>query len=152
MTLNNIELNRPSDIIDGFASSFKSVYASNNSNNSNISDTNNININESICLDSISIAEIELQIKQLNNKPTIGPDQVPNCIVKGCSVSFASALYHIFNLSLQTGIYPKIWKVVLYRFINLKTKLTLKIIAQYEYYPTLANCLNHYIHFTLPKN
>jgi hypothetical protein len=40
----------------------------------------------------------------------VGPDKIPNFIMKGCSEILTPLLRHIFNLSLSTGKFPSLWK------------------------------------------
>jgi retron-type reverse transcriptase len=41
---------------------------------------------------------------------SVGLDEIPNFIIKGCSDIFIPLLRHMFNLSLSTGKFPSLWK------------------------------------------
>ena len=49
-------------------------------------------------------------IRKLKPKAAPGPDQVPCYILKGCRNEFTPVLQQIFNISLQSGTFPKSWK------------------------------------------
>ena len=48
--------------------------------------------------------------KSLKGKPTAGDDDIPENLVKQCMQLIKGPLAHIYNLSLNSGVFPDIWK------------------------------------------
>ena len=48
--------------------------------------------------------------KSLNGKPTAGDDDIPDNLVKQCVQIIKGPLTHIYNISLNSGVFPDIWK------------------------------------------
>ena len=48
--------------------------------------------------------------KSLKGKPTAGDDDVFENLVKQCVQLIKGPLAHIYNLSLNSGVFPDIWK------------------------------------------
>ena len=59
----------------------------------------------------ISITDILTSSKTLKCKLTSGPDGVPGFVARDCAGALSAPLCHIFNLILQTGVFPILWKV-----------------------------------------
>jgi hypothetical protein len=53
---------------------------------------------------------MEQVIKGLKNKLSQGFDEIPTSLVKQCLCYFIQPLVHIYNVSLQTGIFPDMTK------------------------------------------
>ena len=53
---------------------------------------------------------VEQVIKGLKNKLSPGFDEIPTSLVKQCLCYFIKPLVHIYNVSLQTGIFPDMIK------------------------------------------
>ena len=49
-------------------------------------------------------------IKKLKSSLTVGVDNVPSLIVKGCIDGFIYPLIILFNFSLKTNTFPDVWK------------------------------------------
>lgn len=47
---------------------------------------------------------------KLENSSSYGPDKIPAILIKMCRNELVKPLCHILNRSLQTGIFPEIWK------------------------------------------
>ena len=58
----------------------------------------------------ILISDIFTKISNLDINKGPGPDGVPPIFLKKCSFNISRPLFHIFNLSLRTGIFPDYWK------------------------------------------
>jgi hypothetical protein len=58
----------------------------------------------------ISDSDVERAISRLRSMKCVGPDEIPNFIMKGCSEILTPLLRHIFNLSLLTGKFPSLWE------------------------------------------
>lgn len=56
-------------------------------------------------------SEVEFHIDKLKARSATGPDNVPAYIIKAFKKQLARPLTHIFQLSLKTGTYPKLWKI-----------------------------------------
>jgi len=54
--------------------------------------------------------QVEKYIKNLKNTMSTGPDQISNRLLKATSDFILSPLTKIINLSIDSGIFPKIWK------------------------------------------
>lgn len=59
----------------------------------------------------ITMEEITRTIKRLKNNKSPGKDGITNEMIKSISPSLMEAMQHIFNIVLDTGIYPYDWKV-----------------------------------------
>ena len=54
--------------------------------------------------------DVKLSIQKLKPKKSVGTDNIPFFIFKGCSHIFLRPLSHIFNLSVETNTYPSVFK------------------------------------------
>ena len=72
------------------------------------------NINIKQCPNSIFIYPVTEEVicltKSLKGKPTAGDDDIPENLVKQCMQLIKGPLAHIYNLSLNSGVFPVIWK------------------------------------------
>lgn len=111
-TQNNTEV---SEVFNNFFSSIGQNLAS-NIPPTGICPTSNVRrISDSIFLRPASENEIILLINNLNIKKSCGPDNIPALTLKNNVAAFAKILAQIFDLIIQTGVYPdclKIAKVV----------------------------------------
>ncbi len=48
--------------------------------------------------------------KRLRPLKGVGPDGIPQFLVKGCILILAPFLAHIYNLSFSSGVFPSLWK------------------------------------------
>jgi hypothetical protein len=53
-------------------------------------------------------SDVRRTIRCLKSTKSVGPDDIPSFIIKGCSEIFV--LKHIFDLSLSNGVFPSLWK------------------------------------------
>jgi len=58
----------------------------------------------------VTETEVEQVIKGLKNNSSPGFDEIPTSLVKQCLCHFIKPLVHVFNVSLQTGIFPDMMK------------------------------------------
>ena len=58
-----------------------------------------------------TINEVSKCLGNVNSKKASGPDGVKNQVLKFCHGALASIFCYIFNLSLESGIVPQIWKL-----------------------------------------
>lgn len=61
-------------------------------------------------VDKIFHDDIVCAITELKSSLTVGVDQVPSFIIKGCSDSFIYPLLILFNLSINNKCFPDVWK------------------------------------------
>lgn len=96
------------EIVDMFADFFKDVFEP------GISDEQipefNSDINLQLSNIKINLTDITNYIKTLEPKLSSGPDQIPPILIKNCADSLSIPLYMLFNKSLSTGNFPKLWK------------------------------------------
>jgi len=64
----------------------------------------------SIFIYSVTEEEMISLTKSLKGKPTAGDDDIPENLVKQCMQLIKGPLAHIYNLSLNSGVFPVIWK------------------------------------------
>jgi hypothetical protein len=82
----------------------------NSSSSVNTPDYSDCTSSNSLNIPHISDSNVKRGISRLHSTKCVGPDEVPNFIIKGCSEIFTPLLSHIFNLSLLTGNFPSLWK------------------------------------------
>jgi len=72
------------------------------------------NLNIKQCPNSIFIYPVTEEVicltKSLKGKPTAGDDDIPENLVKQCMQLIKGPLAHIYNLSLNSGVFPDVWK------------------------------------------
>ena len=112
------------DIADGFNAHFTGIAAklieSNGTNNNDGVDTSMFNPNDMSNVDrsnhvldlpSISPDFVSREIDLMSEKKATGLDEVSCKILKLAKPAILSSLVHIMNLSLNTGIFPDLWKI-----------------------------------------
>lgn len=109
MTNGNLELNSPQDIVNSFATYFESVFSSRQTRSDVFPEPSNYNYNL-INVHEFNVEEVQLAIGSLTSKFTAGPDEIPSFFVKDCATVLAQPLCTIFNLIIQTGYFPQLWK------------------------------------------
>lgn len=98
---------------EAFASFFSSVFQP---------DLPLLDSHKAICHDSswnsnfVSIPEITHDdvfygLRKLKPGSSVGPDSIPPSMMKHAKNQLCSPLHHIFNLVLESGVYPKSWKI-----------------------------------------
>lgn len=55
--------------------------------------------------------EVRKLLRNLNVSKASGPDGISNRILRGCADTLCYPLSRLFNLSLQTGVFPHCWKL-----------------------------------------
>ena len=63
-----------------------------------------------ISISKFSLSDIFLKINSLPNKHSAGPDKISERFLKSCVYTISKPLLIIFNRSLDSGIFPKLWK------------------------------------------
>ena len=105
---NGREIQNGQEIADTFAEFFKSTF-----DNSKINPpfTGYFQLNSDlVSLNEISKDDIIEAINKLKPKKSLGPDNVPSYILKGCKEILASPLCYLFNLSIKNKTFPSAFK------------------------------------------
>nr|CAH7749762.1 unnamed protein product [Callosobruchus chinensis] len=110
MMYNGETVNDPQSIVNTFADFFSSVYSVPDHTNVSCDYVFDHNVFIDISCEPISESEILLASRKLKNKMTSGPDQIPSFLVKDCIKIFVTPLKYLFNLILNTTVFPDKWK------------------------------------------
>jgi hypothetical protein len=123
-TLKNIEINMngsnirdPETIANVFNVYYESI-AQKILEDKPLAKTNGINLyrvkynSNSMFLTPATEEEVVELIKGLDNKKSMGLDDIPDYIIKKCHTNITTALTYIINLSLSTGKFPDQLKIV----------------------------------------
>ena len=89
-----------------FAEHFGSVYANSSLNLDDLSESDCDSLLEDF---SIISNELVTTIHNLDDSPNSGPDLIPPFFVKRC-LPIVKPLLDLYNKSLQSGIFPELWK------------------------------------------
>jgi hypothetical protein len=54
--------------------------------------------------------DVSKAIKHLRPSKSVGADDIPGFIIKGCTDIFVPVLKHIFNLSIYQQYFTTLWK------------------------------------------
>ncbi|GBL78927.1 putative RNA-directed DNA polymerase from transposon BS [Araneus ventricosus] len=106
---NNVCYENDDDIANAFADYFKSVFKP--SSNYDIKNEFKSNcVGDLVKIDSVTYDDVVLAIKELKSSLTVGVDNIPSFIIKGCAEFFIYPLLILFNLSLRSNVFPYVWK------------------------------------------
>ncbi|GBN79656.1 putative RNA-directed DNA polymerase from transposon BS [Araneus ventricosus] len=106
---NNVCYENDGDIANAFAEYFKSVFKP--STNYDIKNEFKSNcIGDFVKIDSVTYDDVVLAIRELKSSQTVGVDNIPSFIIKGCAEFFIYPLLILFNLSLRSNVFPYVWK------------------------------------------
>jgi len=110
MSPNGIFLSNPQDICNSFASHFQNIYTSDSS--STISSPVNIQNSEPPVFTNINITpdEVVSFINTIDINCGPGPDLIPPILLLNSDIQLAVPLTFLFNHSLQSGVFPELWK------------------------------------------
>ena len=108
MSYNNKVLCNPADIVNAFATHFSSGYT----------DCKATNLNEFVCesyndliqFNTISEADVFKALKKIKCNLTSGHDNIPGFLLSDCASVLSHPLSVIFNLIINSAIFPDIWK------------------------------------------
>jgi hypothetical protein len=92
---------------DIFANFFASVYDVNLHPAVSTCDTSNETV---IFTPYLNVYEIRKAASNLKELVSSGPDNIPSCVIKRCATSLSTPLCYLFNLSLNSSVFPKLWK------------------------------------------
>lgn len=59
----------------------------------------------------LSVPDVRNAIIALDISKSIGPDEIPNSLLKQCVEGFSNPLHILFNESLSIGSFPSVWKI-----------------------------------------
>ena len=59
----------------------------------------------------LSESLVRFHLAKIKTNKAPGPDRINGVLIKGCRSSLFTILYYIFNNSVQSGIFPTIWKI-----------------------------------------
>ncbi|GLV38195.1 hypothetical protein CBL_12841 [Carabus blaptoides fortunei] len=100
MHYKNIELNNPKNIVEAFAENLSNSFAPEEM----LSDASSSkDYSSSVVFNQISAQEVINAIDKLKPKCSMGSDNIPSYILKGCKDLLAPPLCKIFNISLKMG-------------------------------------------------
>lgn len=160
MSHENESYTNSQDIVDVFASFFKSVYLPIDHETTDAPNPiPTIDYMDNILIDSISENEIIAAAKKLKNKMTSGPDSIPSFVVRDCIGSLVNPMNILFNLALKTTTFPDRWKeakvipifksgdkshVANYRSISILSNFSklLEIVLYNRIYPLVRNSIS----------
>lgn len=107
MKLGNIESFDELPISNLFADFFEQTYSVNHCSSSY---PNNASHSSIITIPELSFNTVLSNLKRLKTSYTPGPDGIPANILKFCANSLCYPLLKLFNKSLSSGYFPKLWK------------------------------------------
>lgn len=95
-----------------FADRFQSIYKGDSSNDSNLSDSDQVTLTPRYELQNVELAESDILtgLLSLDVKKGAGPDGIPPIFLKECAYVLVKPLYYIFSRSLAQGEFPSFWK------------------------------------------
>jgi len=112
LRIGNKLISNPTEITDKLNTHFMSTVEETVKQKSNGS-VYNLKIKQcpnSIFIHPVTEEEVISFTKSLKGKPTVGDDDIPENLVKQCMQLIKGPLAHIYNLSLNSGVFPDIWK------------------------------------------
>jgi len=112
LRIGNKLISNPTEITDKLNTHFMSTVEETVKQKSNGS-VYNLKIKQcpnSIFIHPVTEEEVISFTKSLKGKPTVGDDDIPENLVKQCMQLIKGPLAHIYNLSLNSGVFPDILK------------------------------------------
>ena len=107
LTYNGNSVVNSFEMAELFNTYFKSVFSLDNSDD--FPDCKHF-INDCLSNVILTIDEVTDILNDLNPNKALGPDGIPTRVVRTCSEQLALPLTLIFNTSLQTGVFPSLFK------------------------------------------
>lgn len=96
-----------------FASFFSEIYDVNSSfypDSSYISSLNQVSGSFNVNDIALSREQVLYHLQLLDDDSSFGPDGIPAIVLKNCADLLVDPLCVLFNLSLQSGVFPELWK------------------------------------------
>lgn len=111
MQLDDKDANNPEEICHLFSTFFQEIYTTFSEEDRDLNyfsffpaPSNDISVHQ------ISVQDILSGLKGLDATKSAGPDEIPPVFMKKLAVELTSPLFWLFNMSLKSGKFPKIWK------------------------------------------
>ena len=108
---------------------------------------------ETLDLIQVSLHDVTSLLQSINVRESIGPDGLPNIILKGCANSFAPFITALINCGLRYGLCSTYWKFVNVTAIHKKNKqdfvsnyrpiLVLPVISKLQEHLIVTQLINH---------
>ncbi|GBN55958.1 hypothetical protein AVEN_148959-1 [Araneus ventricosus] len=105
---NNVRYENDCDIANAFADYFSSVFKPSTDFDGN-DECNSNCVGDLVKIESVSYDDVVLAIRELKSSLTVGVDNIPSFIIKGCAEFLIYPLLVPF-LSLRTKVIPDVWK------------------------------------------
>ncbi|GBO14210.1 hypothetical protein AVEN_3366-1 [Araneus ventricosus] len=106
---NNVCYENDGDIANAFADYFSSVFKPSTDFDGHDECKSNC-VGDLVKIESVTYDDVVLAIRELKSALTVGVDNIPSLIIKGCAKFFIYPLLVLFNLSLRTKVFPDVWK------------------------------------------
>ncbi|GBM66500.1 hypothetical protein AVEN_23767-1 [Araneus ventricosus] len=119
---NNVCYENDGDIANAFADYFSSVFKPSTDFDGNDECKSNC-VGDLVKVESVTY-DVVLAIRELKFSLTVGVDNMPSFIIKGCAEYLIYPLLVLFKMSLRTKVFPDVWKQT--RIINHVFKKVLK--------------------------
>lgn len=111
MTLDEKVGNNSEDICNLFAKFFQENYSTFSENDRDYSYFSHFaDFPSDVGVNSINVQDILFGLKNLDATKGSGPDEIPPGFIKNLATELTTPLFWLFNMSLQTGQFPKVWK------------------------------------------
>lgn len=110
MYYKNSTVEGPENIVNMFANYFRDSYITPTVTPLSYNNNKASNGSENFHLSQFSESEVLTSLKKIKPKLTVGPDLIPAFLLRDCACIFAFPLASLFNLSLNSGIFPEVWK------------------------------------------
>jgi hypothetical protein len=109
MTRMDRPFTNPSEIENGFAEFFQSVFVHSSIVTDELTDSSG-SWPPTLSINDISTSDMRYAFRRLRPTTSSGPDLIPCHIFKGCEAPLSEPLRHIFNLGLTMRRFPTVWK------------------------------------------
>ncbi|GBM79976.1 hypothetical protein AVEN_47448-1 [Araneus ventricosus] len=106
---NNERYENDGDIANAFADYFSSVFKPSTDFDGN-DECNSNCVGDLVKIESVTYDDVVLGIRELKYSLTVGVDNIPSFIIKGCAEFLIYPLLILLNLSLRTKVFPDVWK------------------------------------------
>lgn len=111
MTLDDKEGNNSEDICNLFATFFQETYTNFSDNDRDFGYFSYLpEISRDVGVNQIHVQDITTGLNDLDATKGSGPDGIPPVFIKNLAVELTTPLFWLFNMSLESGEFPKEWK------------------------------------------
>ncbi|GBM91347.1 hypothetical protein AVEN_6999-1 [Araneus ventricosus] len=106
---NNMRYNNDGDTANAFADYLSSAFKPSTDFDGN-DECKSDCVGDLVKIKNVTYDDVVLTISELKSSPTVGVDNIPSFIIKGCSEFLIYPLLVLFNLSLRTKVFLGVWK------------------------------------------